>query len=221
MHRKSFENFEIEYNDCDLEYIDSVILSMLERSKEVMDFFHLDKLDNKVQIKFWDNILDYRNYVYKTLLKEDGIIKDWEIGRSANTKDESFIIMLSFKERLKAKTHENDTVKDMEDLIIHEFVHTCHTQFKDYKQSLNWYKEALATTLTKQYSDQLKFECSLEDLLNGKTNYITYRTIGEYIFKHYDHDYILKLAKEPDFLIVETERLYNETKDWYEKRKQK
>jgi hypothetical protein len=219
--KKEFKNFEIEYNKCDLEYIDEVIFSMIKRGEEVMDFFKLDSLDNKVKIKFFDDILEYREYVYKKILKENGVVKDWEIGRAGNTKEESYIIMLSYGERLKAKGHENDKIQDMEDLIIHEFVHTCHIQFKNYQNSLNWYSEALATVLAKQYSNQLKFDCTLEDLIMTKTNYISYYTIGTYIFDNYDNDYVLKLAKEPKFLESETKRLYNETKDWYQKRKQK
>ena len=41
-------------------------------------------------------------------------------------------------------------IDDLIKVVQHEFVHTCHEQFKNYKDTLTWINEALATILSNQ-----------------------------------------------------------------------
>lgn len=221
MYIKNYENFDIEYGDMDIEYIDLLIESLLSKQEEIMSFFKIFRLDKKIKIKMWNNLDEYRKYVNDMLQKYNKVIPDWECGRSTNNPEESKIDVISYKERLKCKGHQNDTLDNMIKVTIHEFVHTCHTQYKDYKRSLTWYSEALATVLSEQYDPiNLKLNCELDDILNARTNYEYYFSLGKYIFEVYGGEYALKLAKEPDFLESETPRLFSEAKKWIAEKEQ-
>ncbi|MBS7021415.1 MAG: hypothetical protein KH135_06170 [Firmicutes bacterium] len=221
--KKDFNNFTIEYTDDDITYIDDLIKQFLLAQKPIMNFFGIEKLDRKVEIKLWDNIHDYEKYIkseMKRLFQISVDIIDWEIGRAIINKKESQIHMLSYKERIKRKGHKLDTIDMMTTLIKHEFVHTCHEQYKQYQEILVWMNEALATTLIDQYGNQkLVLDCSLEELLNGEVNYICYYTLGKYLFEHYDHEYILELAQNNELLKSVTPTLLEEAKEWLKEEK--
>lgn len=97
-------------------------------------------------------------------------MKDWEVDRAITTKNDSQIHILSYKERIKRKGHDKDTIEDLIKVLPHEFVHTCHLQFKNYKPTLTWINEALATILSNQYDNEKPvLDCTLDELLNRKS----------------------------------------------------
>jgi hypothetical protein len=220
MHKKTFENFDIEYNDCDLEYIDLVTEHLIKNEKEIMNFFNIEKLNRKVQIKYWDDLEDYRIYVHHKVFKSEYQTSPWDIGRAINNENESIICMLSYKERLKIAGHEKSTIYDMQEVLLHEFVHLCHLQFREYKPSVRWFSEGLATVLAKNTQfDKDTVDCTLEALLNFRVKYYNYYGMVKYLFENYDHEYILKLAKDKEFLLGETEKIYSESKNYYHNKK--
>jgi predicted metalloprotease with PDZ domain len=145
---ENYENFDIEYTDADIEYIRFMIDSLLSKQDEIMSFFGITRLDKKVKIKMWDNLYEYRKYVNGMLKELNTTVPDWETARSTNNKNESRIDITSYKERLKCKGHQDDKLENIVKVPIHEFVHTCHSQYKNYERGLTWYSEALATILS-------------------------------------------------------------------------
>lgn len=214
---KEFENFIIEYTQDDIPYIENLISQFSLSQKEIMDFFHIEKLDRKVQIKLWNDVREYEKYIkseVKRIFDRTIEVQDWECGKAITTRNESQIHLLSYKERLKRKGHSQDTLDFMIKVIRHEFVHICHAQYKNYKNTLTWFNEALATTLIDQYCNEtLVLDCTLDELLEGKVNYVRYYTLGKYIFDHYDKDYILELAKNNELLKEMTPILFQEAKE--------
>lgn len=61
-------------------------------------------------------------------------------------------------------------------------------------------------------------DCTLEELLNGKVNYIRYYTLGKYIFETYKKDAILKLARNNELLKQMTPTLLEEAEEWLDKK---
>lgn len=219
--RKEFDHFTIEYTDDDLPYIDDLIQQFLVYQKKIMDFFNLKALDKKVQIKIWNNMEEYEKYIKsetKRIFHVSIEIEKWETGRAITTKEESQIHFLSYKERLKRERHSNDTLDSIIKVMIHEFAHTCHAQYKQYETTLIWINEALATVLADQYSNQtLVLDCTLEQLLNENINYINYYTLGKYLFENYKKDNILKLSRNNELLKQMTPTILDEAKEWLSK----
>lgn len=220
--KKEFDSFTIEYTSDDLTYIDDLIQQFLAFESKIMDFFNLNALDRKVQIKIWNDVKEYEKYIkseIKRILDISIEIQEWEAGRTIATKNESQIHFLSYKERLKRKGHSEDTLDSIMKVIIHEFVHICHSQYKQYQSTLTWFNEALATVLAGQYRDKkLMLDCTLEELLNRKVNYIRYYTLGKYMFETYKKDDILKLASNNALLKQITPTILEEAKKWLTKK---
>ena len=215
---KEFKNFTIEYSDDDLKYIDELLQRFLYSQDKIMNFFNLKNLDRKVQIKIWNNVTEYEKYInseMKRIFNVENTMEDWEVGRAITTKTESQIHILSYQERIKRKGHQYDKIDDLIKVVQHEFVHTCHEQFKNYKNTLTWFNEALATILSNQYDDITPvLDCTLDELLNGKVNYVRYNTLGKYLFENYDKKYILELAKNNELLKQKTPIIFEEAKEW-------
>lgn len=157
----------------------------------------------------------YINSEMKRIFNVENTMEDWEVGRAITTKTESQIHILSYQERIKRKGHQYDKIDDLIKVVQHEFVHTCHEQFKNYKDTLTWINEALATILSNQYDDITPvLDCTLDELLNGKVNYVRYNTLGKYLFENYDKKYILELAKNNELLKQKTPIIFEEAKKW-------
>ena len=67
--KKVFDNFTIEYTKDDLSYIENLIQQFLVSYKKIMNFLELNILDNKVQIKIWDDIEEYEKYIKSKIKK--------------------------------------------------------------------------------------------------------------------------------------------------------
>ena len=57
-------------------------------------------------------------------------------------------------------------------------------------------------------------DCTLEELLNKKVNYVRYYTLGKYLFETYKKDDILKLASNNALLKQMTPTILEEAKEW-------
>lgn len=162
--KTEFCNFELEYTNKDKEYIDKVIQILNEKSEEVMDFFELKNLSKKVKIKFWNNVEEYKNFFNKSLKKYNKIIPDWEVARATNTLNECRIDILSLGESRKCRGHDNDSVENLIQIIVHEFVHICHFEYNNHTSTMTWFTEALATNLAGQNNCK-KLICTLQDIM--------------------------------------------------------
>ena len=212
---KTFNDIEILYTESDLEYIEDVYNYFKDKYQEIMDFFSLEKLDKKLTIKFWNNKEEFRSFLFDLTGYEE---PDWVVGKSISTREMFRVDILSLEERRKCSGHNNDSITHIKKVIVHEFVHTCHTIYKDYKISPMWFNEFLATYLAKQYDpDKLVLDFSLDDIMNGKAYYNNYFSMGVYLIKTKGVDYVLDLAKNP--YKIDTKTIYEETLDYIKKNK--
>ncbi len=54
MQKISFANFNIEYNDKDVNYIDDLIQELKSEYQSIMDFFNLTSINHPISIKLWE-----------------------------------------------------------------------------------------------------------------------------------------------------------------------
>lgn len=59
---KELKYIILEYNDKDLEYIDKIFKEIDSKSQEIIDFFEIDKFGNKVNIKIFSDVNEFRRF---------------------------------------------------------------------------------------------------------------------------------------------------------------
>lgn len=213
--RKELKYIIIDYTENDMEYIDSFCNVLDIECENVVSFLNIDKFGEKVKVKLWNDIDDFRN-IYKTTFYKDDYNKqvpDWISGFALTNEVQT----LSLSEYRKTKNHENATITDLQKLIIHEFTHAAHNKIHNNRVML-WLTEGLATTLAHQYDDkELKFDATLDEIKNGKVSYVNYYVMFNYILNKYGKEYIIKLIKDEELLRNETDKLYKETKESFGK----
>ena len=217
MKKITFVYFEIEYSKKDTEEIQLIANKLKDKYLDIMHFFNLERLERKVFIKLWDNLNEYRNFFNERMKEYNKKVPEWEVGRSISNFEECRIDLLNLEETKKCRGHQNDTIDSLIKVCIHEFVHTCHYAYNGNKDSMTWFCEALATNLSNQY-ENLYFNCSLNDILDGKANYINYYSMGKYLIDNCDKNYILELAKNKELLEKDTADIYDQVSNYASKK---
>lgn len=191
MLKKELDYMEIEYTEKDLEYIDELIEFLQKSTKEIIDFFEIKQFGKKAKVKLFNNLEKFRNKVKSIGYNLINVnVPLWFCGCAyKNT-----IYILSLSEYRKTASHENGTIEDLKHLIMHEFIHVCH--IKVNKKTYAWLGEGLATTLSHQYKNKnIKFNASLDDMVNGCSNYNNYYIMFNYVYSKFGKDYIMSLIK--------------------------
>lgn len=217
MEKITFAYFKIEYSKKDTEEIQLIANKLKDKYLDIMHFFNLERLERKVFIKLWDNLNEYRNFFNERMKEYNKKVPEWEVGRSISNFEECRIDLLNLEETKKCRGHQNDTIDSLIKVCIHEFVHTCHYAYNGNKDSMTWFCEALATNLSNQY-ENLYFNCSLNDILDGKANYINYYSMGKYLIDNCDKNYILELAKNKELLEKDTANIYDQALNYASKK---
>lgn len=194
----------INYTDLDVSYIDELCTFLNNTTQEIIDFFNIDNINVDVTIY---NLEDFRSK-YKEIKNKEP--KEWLCGLSYNMNQ---IAILSLSDYNKTESHKNDTLEDIKYLILHEFTHACHKKVNPNLKEL-WFVEALATSVSHQYDNYpLTLDVTLEQVING-TSYKNYHTLYVYIKETYGKDYIMKLINDNDLVIKQTEKIYEEARNW-------
>ena len=199
-------DYTINYNECDKEYISDLISYFDDRKTDIFKFFGIEKLSKKLIISLYDSIdkyAEYRNYNLSLA----------SVGNMDVLDDNYYLNILSYKECIKRKGHEKNNLDYLFKTILHEFVHICHEEIGTYSDSFIWLKEGVAIVLSKQY-DGLDYKidnCTIDDLLNNKrTWYINYYSLVKYAFDKYGSNYVKELIRSIDFQKREIHKLYYE-----------
>ena len=194
----------IYYNECDKEYINGLIEYFEKEKIRIFKFFNIEKLNKKLIIKLYDEIdkySEYRNYK----------INETSIGNMDFDDNNYYIHMLSYKEIIKRKGHDQKQIIDFYKLLIHEFVHVCHENYGTCHKVLRWITEGIAIILSNQNYNEGLIDCNLENLLNNGNNYYNnYYTLLKYAYQKYGENYIKKLVFDPNFGKEQTSIIYNE-----------
>lgn len=201
------EYFEIYYTSSDLEYIEDVIKTLHTSLEEYLNFFGIDKLNQKVLIKFYDNLDEFKIYYEQT---RNHPYKSGRVGSAIGNE----IHMLSFHERLKERPQDDFNRFIMG--VKHELVHICHIAFKGNSKS-SWLAEGLANYLGSPRYEETLEGCTLEDL-EKRSKYKYCYTLTKYLIEHYSHEKVLEYAKDDNQLFIDTNVLLKEAQDYYAKK---
>ena len=208
---------DLEYTEKDIEYINELKGYIDCNYKEIVDFFGITNFDAKVSIKLFDNLEKFRAACGE--IRKNKEVPLWLCGLSFYKDNKYNIYSLSLEEYKKTKSHDNCTLKDMQLLIMHEFVHACHYKCTNNAKLPLWMSEGLATTLSHQYDDiEISFDATLEQVINGGIDYKNYYAMFVYVLNNYGKDYVLKLLKNTEYLEKETPKLYEEVNLYYKQK---
>ena len=204
--KKEGKIIEIDYTNKDRAYINELMDFLETNCEEITDFFDNLTFAQKVKIKLWPNLEDFRCHF------------PWQVGVMRREKGRNYIHVLSFDEYKKTKGHEKKTLEDYNLLLLHEFVHACvkeyahnHNMTITNKNTYLWLQEGLATKLSHQYEKHsLQLTASLEDILTNKATYNDYYTMFCYVLNAYGAAYIKSLILDFQKLKTETPKLYKE-----------
>lgn len=198
---KESKHFIIEHNNE--EYIDELITKIEQRVDEIISFFEIKELKNKITIKLikgkenFDNLF-YEYHKFRTNLYGVGFATENEI------------VYLSYDSFNETK-HSDKDFNFYIDILVHEITHIIHKTFSN-NMSLRYLNEGIASLFGRQYT--LSFHKNLlridyESLINEKeSNYINFYMIVKYLYKK-DKKYLLKLLKDKDYAIKETKNILN------------
>lgn len=209
---------EYELKDCrrEVEYIEDLFKNIQVRYKKLLKFFGLKKIDRPVRIVVWDSLDGFRKNEIKQGRK---IVPDWLCGVARTEQDFYSISTLTLEELAKTKAYRNPTLRDLENLIVHEIVHSLHNSFcleTGTNPNCRWLSEALATSLSDQ-SYRIEFDCTEIQLINDDfISYDTCRVIGDYLLNVKGESYIKRLLVDTKFLGDEIPNIYSGAKAYYE-----
>lgn len=199
--------FDIYYTLSDEEYIKEIINTLKTSLGEYLSFFNLDNLSEKVSLKLYDNIDDFKVY-YENARNHP--YKKGHVGIAQNNE----IHMLSLHERLKERPQDNFDIFLMG--IKHELVHICHIAFKGNNRG-SWLAEGLATYLGSPRYEETLEGCTLEDL-RTRSKYKYCYTLTKYLIENYPHEKVLEYASNENLLSLDTNNLLEEAKNYYSKK---
>ena len=118
-------DYTINYNECDKEYISDLISYFDDRKTDIFKFFGIEKLSKKLIINLYDSIdkySEYRNYNLSLA----------SVGNMDVLDDNYYLNILSYKEFIKRKGHENDNLDYMFKTLLHEFIHICQEEIDNH-----------------------------------------------------------------------------------------
>ena len=212
---KKTKYIKIYYNKEDNSYIDELIEYISNEEINILHFFNMDTINNKVIVNIYNNINNFRENCKN--IKNNNDIPLWLSGLSYYKDNIYYIDTLSLKEYKITKSHKNATISDLKKLIVHEFTHSIEYIYSNNENTYKWLNEGCATYLSKQYKEKdLILSVSYEDLLNSNIDYRNYFTMFYYLVNNYNKEYILNLFKDEELLMKESLIIYNKTKERYQ-----
>ena len=197
-------NFTIEY-DKEISYIKEIIITLVNNTNEILNFFNLVKLSKKKKVVIFTDRKKYKEHILRYIHE----FKEWMCG---DTNDGN-INILEISEARKAKEHRDMSLKEFIKCILHEFVHSCEQELYPNPKGNNWYWEALATNLSgQQFSDVNLSNCDFEmlqkDFINTKHGYSYSYILGKYMIENYSRDLLLEYISNPDLLKTDAIRVF-------------
>lgn len=204
------DNFIVK-SDKEISYLDEVITYLDNNIKRVMDFFELENISNKKNIIIWCDITKYKEHC-----EEFTDYKTWMCG---DTFDGN-INMLEIEECHKTEDHDDMTLKEFKENIVHEFVHICQQEkeVEPMDEDISWFWEALATNLGNPYDEVISFDITSDELNNFNdldNNYEIAYTIGKYMLDNYDKEKILEYVMYPKKLVNDTDNILKDVRSTF------
>ena len=216
---KETKYIEIHYTDKDIDYINSLIDFIEKSEEEIVSFFDIENFGIKVMLYLFDDLDCFRKSISTRSKRNE--VPEWLCGYSFVENNKFIINTLCLQEYKKTMGHANYNLKDLEYLVMHEFVHSCQQKYIKFNTNVNrmprWFIEGMATFVSHQYDNtELSFDATLEEMIKGNTKYSNYYAMFLYVYNNYGKKYILELLENCDKLINETPYLFEEARKYYD-----
>lgn len=191
-----------------LDYFDDVVTYLNNNESDILNFFGISSISEKYTIK----IVNYDEFKLY-LLGKYGIVQKYVRG-DFDSKSKT-IYVLDILDQRKYTTHIDACIDDTLKMILHEFVHLCNNEVNtDYVDTI-WFREGLATNLSKQnYSSCDFLECDFNLLKKdfnkyGKNNYLYAHNIVKYILNNYSDEEIKRFIMDSYYLRDKCDIIFN------------
>lgn len=192
-----------------------------QKREDIFNFFDSSLQREQVEI----NIIPTKKEYDELSKKIRGIdsIPNWSIGLSHDNKIE-YVSLHDYKNT----AHKFSEDKYLEKLdyykktIVHEYVHYVSGLYCK-KNNLDWpvkfLNEGIATYLSGQKEEiEIPFNFKIEDILESSSNYDAWYLLTKYIIEEYGKKYFLELFGNNELAVKEAPRLFEEAKEYYERR---
>lgn len=195
-------NFIIECAK-EINYIEEIISTLENNTRNILDFFELEKLSQKKKVIIFTDREKYKEH----LMPFTKVFKEWMCG---DTFDGN-ISLLGISEARKSNEHKAMTIDEFFKCILHEFVHSCQQELN--KKGVTWYWEALATNLSGQdYKSISLSDCdfdSLKQKFNDTKRCYSYSyTLGNFMLENYSKEKLLEYIKNSDLLKIDQDNIF-------------
>ena len=210
----------INYTEKDIKYIDQIKDFINRTSHEILEFLNIKNMDKKINVYLYDSLTDFRKK-YKEVSNKYKEVPLWLCGFAYKDQE---IYTLCLDEYRKTEYHKNVDTFDLMYLILHEFVHIVHNYFEKInnygKENYAWLNEGMAITLSHQFDNKkIKFDATLDEMINGCSNYSSYHAMFIYALENYGRDYIIELISNYNKLVEDTPKLYDKVNETYSNKK--
>ncbi len=213
--QKELKYLEVNYSEKDLAYIDTLVKNLEIRCSKVVDWFDMKEFGPKTIVTLFPDIKSFHQALLECSPKMK--VYDWTSGYTCKNSGNFIVDTLSL-EGLHETSHKDATYDDYENMLVHEFVHSCQLRIRNAPNVI-WLTEGMACYFANQYSsNQRPVTTSLEEVFdnkNGQGKYSDYKKMFCYVYETYGRDYCLELLTNREKAYLETPRLYEEAVNYY------
>lgn len=201
-------NFTVICSPEDKATAESVISSLEGNGGSIAGFFGFNSTEVDQTVIIYPTLEDYRAFLMNTF--------NFYSGYSVGTAYNGVVHTTTLSQCRRADGHQYMSESDYMKIILHEYVHTCHSSVNNDLYKLNWFAEGLAQKLSGQPVYDVKITCTLEELTGNfqslENGYAISLKIVNYMFDNYSYAQIMDFIKNPDKLRAETEKILNGAK---------
>ena len=218
--RKESEIAIFNYNKSDKDLIGYLDNYLTEQAKRIFDFFEVEMPNTKISINIIPTKKEF-DEIYKSVWNRNA--ESWCIG-FYDDKQITYLSLNDYKNTSHAFKQEDYgfALEYYKKTIVHEFVHYVNDLFKikyGCGHTEKYLSEGLATCLSNQKENtNLKFDYSLDDILNSRGCYNGWYLLTKYLIENYDKQFIFSLIKSNrkarEFL---QDELYHKASRYYKK----
>lgn len=199
-----------------VDYFEELVKYFKEHELEILNFFRLDKYDKKWKI-FLLNYPEFYDYIKR---KHESSNIDISFKSGDSSSDIKEIRLLSLED---ANKYSNKIPKNLDDLkhtVMHEFIHSAHSEANMDHFKLVWLSEGLATNLSGENRyrvvslDKLNYEEFKDCMYRIKYSYYYAYTIVKYMIENYSYDEVYNYIMDSDLLRNDTDKIFDEANEW-------
>lgn len=200
--------YSIEYDAKSEKLVQSINEALSQNFQRILDFWGIEKLAAHVNIKIYSEMDDWIKFYEE---KASSKYQDYVVGCA----DGPNIYVLAFDEYKKTQQHKNDSLEDFQKVMIHEFVHICHTQLITGWDKYSFIMgEGLATYLAGQrYNPDVKIDYPKDSLFSNdlfsltNDSYSLSQKIVRQLVEKVSHEKLLEYALDATKLYEDWDEL--------------